>query len=111
MCAGNSYLITGSYETESEIEMYHTQSTLSIADTAFLPDGVPCDPYGCSYRSTLTFTDYNDDAIVESVDDIYYVKINMEHSFIGDIYINITCPNGQKADIMRWAGQDTFRAR
>ena len=104
MCAGNSYLITGSYETESEIEMYHTQSTLSIADTAFLPDGVPCDPYGCSYRSTLTFTDYNDDAIVESVDDIYYVKINMEHSFIGDIYINITCPNGQKADIMRWAG-------
>jgi len=104
MCAGNSYLITGSYETESEIELYHTQSTLSIADTAFLPDGVPCDPYGCSYRSTLTFTDYNDTSIVESVDDIYYVKINLEHSFIGDIYINITCPNGQKADIMRWSG-------
>ena len=104
MCAGNSYLITGSYETESEIQMYHTQSTLSVADTAFLPDGIPCDPYGCSYRSTLTFTDYSENAIVESVDDIYYVKINLEHSFIGDIYINITCPNGQKADIMHWAG-------
>ncbi|MDD6185115.1 MAG: gliding motility-associated C-terminal domain-containing protein [Bacteroidales bacterium] len=104
MCAGNSYLITGSYETESEIQMYHTQSTLSIADTAFLPDGIPCDPYGCSYRSTLTFTDYSENAIVESVDDIYYVKINLEHSWIGDIYINITCPNGQKADIMRWSG-------
>ena len=104
MCAGNSYLITGSYETESEIQMYHTQSTLSVADTAFLPDGIPCDPYGCSYRSTLTFTDYSENAIVESVDDIFYVEINMEHSWIGDIYINITCPNGQKADILRWSG-------
>lgn len=104
MCAGNDYPITGSYNSGSEIEMFQIQSTLSIADTAFLPDGVPCAPYGCSYRSTLTFTDYNDEDVVESVDDIYYVNINLEHSFIGDIYINITCPNGQKADIMRWAG-------
>ncbi len=104
MCAGNQYPITGGYEENSDIEMYHTQSTLSVADTAFLPDGVPCEPHGCSYRSTLTFTDYDAGAEVRSSDDIYYVKINMEHSYIGDIYINITCPNGQKADIMRWAG-------
>ena len=104
MCAGGAYSIAGSYYEGGEIGMYHMQSTLSIADTAFLPDGIPCEPYGCSYRSTLTFTDYNEGDLVESVDDIYYVKINLEHSFIGDIYINITCPNGQKADIMRWSG-------
>ena len=104
MCAGNDYPVASSYYSNSEIEMFHVQSTLSIADTAFLPDGVPCNPYGCSYRSTLTFTDYDENAVVESADDIYYVKINLEHSYIGDIYINITCPNGQKADIMRWAG-------
>lgn len=104
MCAGNDYLITSSYNSGSEIEMFMIQSTLSIADTAFLPDGVPCDPFDCAYRSTLTFTDYSEDAVVESVDDIYYVKINMEHSYIGDIYINITCPNGQKADILKWSG-------
>ncbi len=104
MCAGNDYSIAGSYYSGNEIEMFQVQSILSIADTAFLPDGVPCDPYGCSYRSTLTFTDYDENAVVESVNDIYYVKINIEHSYIGDIYINITCPNGQKADIMRWSG-------
>ncbi len=104
MCAGDDYPITGSYEAGSEIEMFHLQSTLSIADTAFLPDGVPCTPYGCSYRSNLTFTDYHDGDVVESVDDIYYVRIKLEHSYIGDLYINITCPNGQKADIMRWSG-------
>ncbi len=104
MCAGDDYPITGSYNAGSEIEMFHLQSTLSMADTAFLPDGVPCSPYGCSYRSNLTFTDYNDGDVVESADDIYYVKISLEHSYIGDLYINITCPNGQKADIMRWSG-------
>ena len=104
MCAGGTYPIHGSYYSGSEIEMFHVQSTLSIADTAFLPDGVPCDPYGCSYRSFLNFTDYGVNDVVESVDDIYYVRIKLEHSYIGDIYINITCPNGQKADIMRWSG-------
>ncbi|MCR4873261.1 MAG: hypothetical protein K5885_06910, partial [Bacteroidales bacterium] len=104
MCAGDDYPITGSYNAGSEIELFHVQSTLSMADTAFLPDGVPCSPYGCSYRSNLTFTDYNDGDVVESADDIYYVKISLEHSYIGDLYINITCPNGQKADIMRWSG-------
>lgn len=101
MCAGKDYLITGSYESGSEILMHRVQSTLSSVDTAFLPDGIACDPYGCSYRSTLTFTDYSSNAYVRDANDIYYVKINMEHSFIGDIYINIICPNGQKADIMR----------
>jgi len=104
MCAGKDYLITGSYESGSEILMHRVQSTLSSVDTAFLPDGIACDPYGCSYRSTLTFTDYSSNAYVRDANDIYYVKINMEHSYIGDIYINITCPTGQKADIMRWSG-------
>lgn len=104
ICAGDVQTISGSYYSGSEIEMFHVQSTLSIADTAFLPDGVPCEPYGCSYRSFLTFTDYGDGDVVESANDIYYVRINIEHSYIGDIYINITCPNGQKADIMRWSG-------
>lgn len=104
MCAGKDYLITGSYEPGSEILMHRVQSTLASADTAFLPDGIACEPYGCSYRSTLTFTDYSSNAYVRDANDIYYVKINMEHSYIGDIYINITCPTGQKADIMRWSG-------
>ena len=104
MCAGEDYLIKGSYHAGSEIEMFHLQCTLSIAHTAVPPAGVHCALPGCSSRPTPTSTDYSENAEVESVDDIYYVKINMEHSFIGDIYINITCPNGQKADIMRWSG-------
>ena len=101
MCAGNSYTIVSSHESGSEIVLSQNQSTLSSSDTAFLPDGIPCEPHGCSYRSTLTFTDFSDNARVASVEDIYYVKINLEHSYIGDIYINITCPNGQKADVLR----------
>jgi gliding motility-associated-like protein len=79
-------------------------TSLSWADTVFLPDGTYCEPYGCSYRSPLVFTDFAEGAEVSSVDDILYVRLNLEHSFAGDLYINITCPNGQKADILRFNG-------
>ncbi len=104
MCAGGSYVLTVGYEDYVNIQLEHGTSSLALADTIFLPDGVSCLPYGCSYRSPLTFTDFAPDATIQSVDDIFYVRLNIEHSFIGDLYINITCPNGQKADLMRYSG-------
>ena len=104
MCAGGSYTISVGYQNENNVQLGHGSTTLSMVDTVFLPDGVPCEPHGCSYRSPLTFSAYGRNEVVESVEDIYYVRLNMEHSWAGDIYINITCPNGQKADIMKYGG-------
>lgn len=104
LCAGNSYPITVGHQYTANIVISSPVTTLSWADTVFLPDGVYCAPYGCSYQSPLTFTDFAPGTTVSSVNDILYVRINMEHSYAGDIYINITCPNGQKADIMKFDG-------
>ena len=104
MCAGGSYTISVGHQQDDNVQLGGGATTLSMTDTVFLPDGVPCDPHGCSYRSPLTFTAYGNHEVVESVEDIYYVRLNMEHSWAGDIYINITCPNGQKADIMKYGG-------
>ncbi|MBO4489056.1 MAG: gliding motility-associated C-terminal domain-containing protein [Bacteroidales bacterium] len=104
MCAGGSYLLTVGYADTSTIELTHGIASLSLSDTIFLPDGVPCSPYGCSYQSPLTFTDFAPGATIQNVNDILFVRLNMEHSFIGDVYINITCPNGQKADILKYGG-------
>lgn len=102
MCAGDSYSITVGLDSSSNISFVAHKTTLSHHDTVFLPDGVSCDPYGCSYRSMLSFSGYDDTAHVNSMDDIRYVRLNLEHSFAGDLYINLTCPNGQKADILKW---------
>ncbi|MBO6081374.1 MAG: VCBS repeat-containing protein, partial [Bacteroidales bacterium] len=107
MCAGGSYTVSVGHQGDDNIVLGHGETTLSMADTIYLPDGVYCDPYGCSYRSPLTFTAYADGDVIQSADDIYYVLLNMEHSWIGDIYINITCPNGQKADLLKYGGSGT----
>jgi len=75
-------------------------TTLGVTDTIFLPDGINCPPYGYSYRSSVTFTSFNPTAMITNSDDILYVRLNIEHSFIGDIFIQLTCPNGNTAIIV-----------
>ncbi|MBR4135871.1 MAG: gliding motility-associated C-terminal domain-containing protein [Bacteroidales bacterium] len=107
MCAGNNYSMTIGYSNTATVQLAHGVSSLALAETIFLPDGVSCPPYGCSYRSPLTFTDFAPNASIQSVNDILFVRLNMEHSYIGDLYINITCPNGQKAHILKYGGSGT----
>ena len=107
ICAGNTAYLTVGYHDTSTVQIGHGTSTLAVAETIFLPDGVSCPPFGCSYRSPVTFTDFTPGSTIQSVNDILYVRLNIEHSYIGDLYINITCPNGQRAHILRYGGSGT----
>ena len=86
------------------IQSQHT--TLGHSERIFLPDGVPCNGR-CTYRSPVTFNAFTPGATVTSVNDIKYVRLNMEHSFIGDLYIGIRCPNGTRATLMRFNGSSS----
>ena len=103
MCAGSSQQVTFGVRNLNTVVVGLHEATLGHSELVFLPDGVECDG-SCSYRSPVTFTAFNDGTTITSVNDIKYVKLKIEHSYIGDIYINITCPNDQKADLMRFAG-------
>ena len=103
MCAGTSQEVTFGARQTNTVVVGRQEATLGHSERIFLPDGVECDG-SCSYRSPVTFTAFNEGATITSVEDIKYVRLNLEHSYIGDIYINITCPNDQKADLMRFAG-------
>ena len=104
MCAGGSDTVTFGYRDDHSIIIHQGEATLGQSDRIFLPDGVPCGTMGCSYRSAVTFTDFAQDAVVSMVDDIKYVRLKMEHSYIGDIHINLTCPTGQKVSLLNWSG-------
>lgn len=104
MCAGSDQFVDVSYTGTPSIFVGNRTASLVVSDTIFLPDGVYCSPYGCSYRSPVNFDVFPEGATVTSVNDIRYVRIKMEHSYAKDIYINITCPNGQKADILKYGG-------
>ena len=103
MCAGGDLTVHFGFEKSNEIVVVSQENTLGRSDTVFLPDGVPCNG-SCAYQSPVTFTAFRPTDTIKSASDIKYIRIKLEHSYIGDLYMNIGCPNGQKADIMKFAG-------
>lgn len=103
LCKGADDTISFGFEAERNVVIGYGTATLGHVERIFLPDGVECNG-SCSYLSPVTFTDFRPGDTIASVEDISYVRINMEHSYLGDIYMGITCPNGQKASLMNWAG-------
>ncbi|MFZ4785404.1 MAG: PKD domain-containing protein [Flavobacteriales bacterium] len=77
-----------------------------VAGTTYLADGA-----GFSYSSTLTFDFFEEDAVLEDCSDLDAIMVNMEHSYMGDLGILITCPNGTSVDLVEWGvngGGGTF---
>jgi gliding motility-associated-like protein len=105
VCANSYTTIQFGYNNNFNVVFDLPMAAQSHAELAFLPDGVSCPPYGCSYRSTLTFSGFIPGATVASAQDIKYVRVNIEHSYIGDLYIGVVCPNGQRASLMNWSGR------
>ena len=104
LCAGENDILTIGYNQDKDIHLHAGTYALTVTDTIFLPDGIYCEPYGCSYRSPVTFTDFRPGSYIRNSNDIFYVRLKLEHSFVGDLHINLTCPNGNRADILNYGG-------
>ncbi|OFX41966.1 MAG: hypothetical protein A2X08_12575, partial [Bacteroidetes bacterium GWA2_32_17] len=70
-----------------------------VAGTTFLPDGT-----GVSYSTSIIQTDFPPSATINSVSDITSICFNMEHSWLGDLSIILTCPNGQSISLKEYPG-------
>lgn len=103
ICVGESDTIflsapggTGDFTIdEPSINIY---ATLGKGETTFIPDG-ECNGTKC-YESTVTFDQFPDGALVTGPDDIKFLRIKMEHSYIGDLHISLVCPNGSSVTIL-----------
>ncbi|MBQ6156815.1 MAG: gliding motility-associated C-terminal domain-containing protein [Bacteroidales bacterium] len=104
VCAGTEVDLTVGYDHLSIVQADTVGSqqitALSVNDTIFLPDGEDCGS-GCAYVSPVTFTSFSPTATIQSPNDIWFVRVKMEHSYIGDIWIALTCPNGQFVSLVR----------
>jgi hypothetical protein len=60
------------------------------ADTTFLPDGS-----GVSYDAPLDISGFNPGQTITNINQIQQICVNMEHSFLGDLQIEIESPSGQ----------------
>ncbi len=97
LCMGDSLHISAGFDTLHNVVLSLPTASISHPQITFLPDGVICDSTlgTCTYRSPITFAAFRDNAIVNSTQDIDFVRLNIEHSFMGDLLIALECPNGQ----------------
>ena len=75
----------------------------NFGDGIYLPDeqGVP-------FNSTLTFSGFSPGATLTDINDLPSVCVSMEHSYMGDLVIFLTCPNGQTVTFHQQGGGGTF---
>ena len=105
ICNRDSLMVNMGYDGDNAtLTLRRIKQDSSISKTyevrTFIPDG--CDCNNPSYfEAPVEFTEFPNSSKVRSYKDICSICINMEHSFMGDIYITIVCPQGKEA-VLKW---------
>jgi len=73
--------------------------SLSVAGVTYLPDGT-----GASYTSTVTFTSFTAGQTVQQASDVSRIFAEIEHSYLGDLNIVVTCPNNSSVTLKSYPG-------
>jgi gliding motility-associated-like protein len=68
---------------------------------------IPDDQTNC-FSDELSFSNFQYNAVINSVSDLDNFYINFEHSFMGDITITFICPNGQSIAVHTQGGSGTY---
>jgi gliding motility-associated-like protein len=88
ICAGETATLTGS----AQGTLWSSVPQPIIAGLFLLPDG--CPPPG-TYTATLNVSGFPAGTTVNGSTDILDVCLNMEHSYLGDLSVSMSCPDGQ----------------
>jgi uncharacterized repeat protein (TIGR01451 family) len=81
----------------------NTKALHEFYDTVPLPDGS-----GVSYHAPIEVNGYNENETIDTLTDILSLCANMEHSYLGDLVIELHCPNGQYTTLQAQGGAGTF---
>ncbi|MDA3910052.1 MAG: PKD domain-containing protein, partial [Bacteroidales bacterium] len=99
ICMGAPVEMCAAYGTAE----WNSSIVPSIADTVSLPDG-----NGVCYNSQLMQNQFLPGQTLESINDLNSICMNLEHSFLGDLTIDIQCPSGQSVTLQTQGGSGTF---
>lgn len=98
ICLGESTTILGGVTNTDTIGVDGTLGTFEVggvfAGLTYLPDGS-----GTDYTTSIAISDFGAGQTITSASDIQQMCVTMEHSFLGDIEMVLTCPNGTQTTI------------
>lgn len=76
------------------------QSAGIRSDSLPLPDGT-----GASYQSSVYFSAFSPGQVLTNINDLLGICVNMEHSYLRDLQISLSCPDGTTVTLHNFAGQ------
>ncbi|MDD4529755.1 MAG: T9SS type A sorting domain-containing protein [Bacteroidales bacterium] len=93
ICSGTTFDYWVGYENYNDLILSSNFNTnYSYDSTTLIPDGPNC--WTPCLEAKITVDNFAPGSTVESVNDILSVCMNIEHSFAGDLSIELVCPNG-----------------
>ena len=101
MCSGETFTFNVGYSANNTIKIdsiiFARGSKQRYDSTVFIPDGPNCQGANGSqcYEAPVTFDEFLPGAVLNSVDELFSICMNIEHSFTGDLSFEIVCPSGQ----------------
>ncbi|MDA9126566.1 T9SS type B sorting domain-containing protein [Flavobacteriaceae bacterium] len=95
ICFGDSTTIEGVITPA----LFINDCTPPVSELTPLPDG-----NGIPYKTCITVDCYDSDLTLDTIDELLDICMNIEHSYLGDLEIIITSPNGQSATLHGFPG-------
>ena len=77
------------------------QTEQARSDSLALPDGT-----GAAYVTSLNFTEFSPGQVLTDINQLLGICVNMEHSWMRDLEISLTCPDGTSVILHNFAGQE-----
>jgi hypothetical protein len=93
ICFGSSTILVGGVTFQDTAGVDPTQGAFInggiFAGLTYLPDGS-----GVNYETDIEITQFDSGQVVQNASDIIDMCVTMEHSYLGDLEMMLTCPNG-----------------
>ncbi len=97
ICSGTTFNYNLGYSSNNNLRLYssHNNNPFRYDSITFIPDGpvctIPC------LEAKINVDAFPSGSVITNVSDILSVCINIEHSFVGDLSIELVCPNSTSA--------------
>lgn len=98
ICFGDTTVIFGGVTATDTVGVDPTSASFQLGGTfaglVYLPDGS-----GSNYTDTINISGFLPGQTLTSISDLEQLCLTMEHSYLGDLEMTLTCPNGTSINI------------
>lgn len=98
-CLGSTVVLNAQVEPTTWTDLPES----NFGEPLDLPDDV-----GIPFSSSLEFTQFDPGQTLTDVNDLLSICVSMEHTYMGDLVLMVTCPNGQTVAMHQQGGANTF---